>query len=164
LLFRLRTSIDVHRLQHLSRLRINCLNNISFHRIVSLLSILFNQLSYLSLRLEADTLVTGSMTISGDMIQRLITNRLQPVATYRLHLLLYVTNDLEEKIILNSFHRMEFVQREKPKVVIRECYDSNQGSDVHCFIVFTLPYNDTTLLSHMFSHDFEKYIDTFENS
>jgi hypothetical protein len=158
MIFRLRPTIDAHLLQHLSRLYINCLNNISFHRIVSLLLTLFNQLSHLSLRLEADTLVCGSMTISGDIIQRLIIDRLQPMATYSLNLLLYVRNDLEGKVIFNSFRRVEFFQREKPRVVIRECYDSYQGSDEHCFMVFTLPYNGTTLLSHMFSHDFEKYI------
>ncbi|CAF1004592.1 unnamed protein product [Adineta steineri] len=151
------TAIDAHHLKHLSSLHMNCLNNISFHRIVSLLSSLFNQLTHLSLKLEADTLVYGSMIISGDTIQKLIIDRLQRMATYSLNLLLYVRNDLKEKRVFNLFRRMEFIQREKPKVVIRECYDrSNLGTDTHCFIVFTLPYNDTTLLSHMFSNDFEK--------
>ncbi|CAF3110115.1 unnamed protein product [Rotaria sp. Silwood2] len=149
------TTIDVHHLEYLSSLHINCLNNISFHRIVSLLSSIFNQLSHLSLKFEANTLVCGSMIISGDIIQKLIIDRLQRMAIYNLNLLLYVRNDLEEKIIFNSFRRMEFIPREKPKVVIRECYDPNHGTDDHCFIVFTLPYNGTTLLSHMFSNDFE---------
>jgi hypothetical protein len=134
------------------------LNSISFHRIISLLSSLLNQLCHLSLKLEADTLVCGSTIISGDIIQQLCIYRLQPMATYSLNLLLYAINDSEEKIIFNSFCQVEFIQREKPRVVIRECFDPNLGSEQHCFIVFTLPYNDTTLLSHMFSNDFKKYI------
>ncbi len=161
MIFRLPTTIDTLNVKYLSSLHINCLNNISFHRIVSLLSSLFNQLNHLSLKLQADTLVCGSMIISGDIIQKLIIDRLQPMATYSLNLLLYIENDFEEKIIFNSFHRVEFVQREKPRVIIQECYDPNLGTVEHCFIVFTLPYNDTTLLSHMFSNDFEKYIDKY---
>lgn len=161
MIFRLPTTMDTRYVKYLSSLHINCLNNISFHRIVSLLSSLFNQLDHLSLKLEADTLVCGSMIISGDIIQKLIIDRLQPMATYSLNLLLYIENDFKEKIIFNSFHRVEFVQREKPRVMIQECYDSNLGTVEHCFIVFTLPYNDTTLLSHMFSNDFEKYIDKY---
>jgi hypothetical protein len=147
--------------KHLSSLHINCLNNISFHRIVSLLSSLLNQLNHFSLKLEADTLVYGSMIISGNIIQKLVIDQLRPMTTYSLHLLLYAENDLEEKVIFNSFHRVEFVQREKAKVMIQECYDSSQGTAEHCFIVFTLPYNHTTLLSHMFSNDFKKYIEKY---
>ena len=157
------TTIDAHLLQHLSRLHISCLNSISFHRIIALLSSLFNQLCHLSLKLEANTYVCGSMIISGDIIQQLCIDRLKPMTTYSLNLLLYVTNDSEEKIIFNSFCQVEFIQREKPRVVIRECYDPNLSLDNLCFIVFTLPYNDTTLLSHMFSNDFKKYIENISN-
>ncbi|CAF3269438.1 unnamed protein product, partial [Rotaria sp. Silwood2] len=95
-------TIDPHLLQYISRLRINCLNNISFHRIIALLSSIFSQLCHLSLKLEADTLISGSLIISGDIIQQLCMDRLKPMATYSLNLLLYVENDLEEKKIFNQ--------------------------------------------------------------
>ncbi|CAF3435581.1 unnamed protein product [Rotaria sp. Silwood2] len=78
------------------------------------------------------------------------------MATYSLNLLLYVENDLEEKKIFNSFFQVPFTQREKPKVFIQDCNDSNMSHRYHCFMVYTLPYNDTILLSHVFSKDLEK--------
>jgi hypothetical protein len=137
---------------------------ISFHRIISLLSSLLNQLCHLSLKLEADTYVCGSMIISGDIIQQLCIDRLKPMATYSLNLLLYVKNDSKEKIIFNSFCQVEFIQREKPRVVLQECYESDISRDTHCFVVFTLPYNDTTLFSYMFSNDFKKYIENISKT
>jgi hypothetical protein len=155
--FRLPATIDPHHLQYLSRLRINCLNNISFHRTTALLSSIFNQLCHLSLNLEADTLISGSLIISGDIIQQLCMDRLKPTATYSLNLLLYVEDDLEEKTIFNSFFQVPFTHRQKPRVFIQESNDSTIGRRYHCFMVYTLPYNDTILLSHMFSKDLEKY-------
>ncbi|CAF4498723.1 unnamed protein product, partial [Rotaria sp. Silwood2] len=149
-------SIDAHLLQYLSRLRIHCLNNISFHRTIALLSSIFSQLCHLSLKLEADTLTYGSLIISGDIIQRLCIDRLKPMATYSLNLLLYVEHDLEEKIIFNSFFQVPFTQRQKPTMFIQECNDSNGGDTYHYFMVYTLPYNDRILLSEMFSTDLEK--------
>ncbi|CAF2813283.1 unnamed protein product [Rotaria sp. Silwood2] len=149
-------TIDSHLLQYLSYLRVHCLNNISFHRTIALLSSIFSQLCHLSLKLEADTLISGSLIISGDIIQQLCMNRLKPMATYSLNLLLYVKNDLEEKTIFNSFFKVSFTQRQKPKVFIQECTDSDMSRSYHCFMVYTLPYNDTILLSHMFSKDLEK--------
>ncbi len=54
--FRLPVAVDARLLCHLSRLSINCLDNISFHRAVALLSSVFSQLSRLSLKLDAYTL------------------------------------------------------------------------------------------------------------
>ncbi|CAF3843521.1 unnamed protein product [Rotaria sp. Silwood1] len=149
-------TIDAHLLQYLSRLRIHCLNNISFHRTIALLSSIFCQLCHLSLKLEANTLISGSSIISGDIIQQLCIDRLKPMATYSLNLLLYVEHDLEEKIIFNSFFQVSFTQRQKPRVFIQECNDSGISSRYHFFMVYTLPYNDTILLSNMFSTDLEK--------
>ncbi|CAF2135136.1 unnamed protein product [Rotaria magnacalcarata] len=84
---RLPATIDAHLLQYLSRLRINCLNNISFHRTIALLSSIFSQLCQLSLKLEANTLTFGSSIISGDTTQQLCIDRLKPMATYSLNLL-----------------------------------------------------------------------------
>ncbi|CAF3839192.1 unnamed protein product [Rotaria sp. Silwood1] len=111
-------TIDAHLLQYLSRLRIHCLNNISFHRTIALLSSIFCQLCHLSLKLEANTLISGSSIISGDIIQQLCIDRLKPMATYSLNLLLYVEHDLEEKIIFNSFFQVAFTRRQKPRVFI----------------------------------------------
>ncbi|CAF2155333.1 unnamed protein product [Rotaria magnacalcarata] len=149
-------TIDAHLLQYLSRLRIHCLNNISFHRATALLSSILSQLCHLSLKLEADTLISGPAIISGDIIQQLYIDRLKPMATYSLNLLLYVEHDLEEKIIFNSFLQAAFTHRQKPRTFVQECNGSDMSSRYHCFMVYTLPYNGTILLSHMFSTDLEK--------
>ncbi|CAF1406600.1 unnamed protein product [Rotaria sordida] len=91
------TTIDAHRLQYLSRLRINCRNSISFHRIIALLSSVFGQLCHLSLKLEAFTLISDPLIISDDIIQQFCIDRLQPMATYILNLLFYIMDDFEEK-------------------------------------------------------------------
>ncbi|CAF5088563.1 unnamed protein product [Rotaria sp. Silwood1] len=106
--------------------------------------------------IKANTLISGSLIISGDIIQQLCIDRLKPMATYSLNLLLYVEHDLEEKIIFNSFFQVAFTQRQKPRVFIQECNDSDISSRYHCFMVYTLPYNDIILLSNMFSTDLEK--------
>jgi len=157
--FRLPATINAHLLRYLSRLRIHCLNNISFHRTIALLSSIFGQLCHLSLKLEAVTLISGSSIISGDIIQHLCIDRLKPMATYSLNLLLYVKHDFEEKIIFNSFFQVAFTQRQKPRVFIQECNNSHMRSKYHCFMVYTVPFNDTILLSDMFSTDLEKYIE-----
>src|SRR5437762_2522121 len=106
--FRLPVAVDARLIYHLSRLSINCLDNISFHRAVALLSSVFSQLSRLSLKLNAYTLVTGPLIISGDTIQQLCIDRLKPLTIYVLDLSLYVEDDLEEKVILNSFLKVPF--------------------------------------------------------
>ncbi|CAF4112599.1 unnamed protein product [Rotaria magnacalcarata] len=133
---RLPATIDAHLLQYLSRLRINCLNNISFHRTIALLSSIFSQLCQLSLKLEANTLTFGSSIISGDTTQQLCIDRLKPMATYSLNLF---CND----------------SATKTRVFIQECNGSVSPS-YHCFMVYTLSYNDTILLSNIFSADLEK--------
>ncbi|CAF1554477.1 unnamed protein product, partial [Rotaria magnacalcarata] len=104
-------TIDVHLLRHLSRLRIYCLNSISFHRTIALLSSVFGQLRHLSLKLQASTFISGSWIISGDTIQQVCIDRFQPTATYSLDLVLHVENDLEEKIIFNSLFKVLFTHR-----------------------------------------------------
>ncbi|CAF3971517.1 unnamed protein product [Rotaria sordida] len=49
---------DAH-LEYLSRLRIHCLNSISFHRTIALLSSVLSQICHLSLKLEACILNSG---------------------------------------------------------------------------------------------------------
>ncbi|CAF4404986.1 unnamed protein product [Rotaria magnacalcarata] len=112
-------TIDVHLLQYLSRLRINCLNNISFHRTIALLSSIFSQLCQLSLKLEANTLTFGSSIISGDTIQQLCIDRLKPMATYSLNLLLYIDHKFEEKRIFNSFFQVAMTQRQKTGFLLK---------------------------------------------
>ncbi|CAF5206340.1 unnamed protein product, partial [Rotaria magnacalcarata] len=47
-----------------ARLCIVCSNNISFHRIIALLSSVFDQLSHLTLKFEVYTLTSGPLVIS----------------------------------------------------------------------------------------------------
>ncbi|CAF1234545.1 unnamed protein product [Rotaria sordida] len=149
-------TIDPHLLQYLLRLRIHCLNNISFHRTMALLSSVFSQVCHLSLKLEACTFISGSFIISGDIIQELCIDRLKPMATYSLNLLLYVEYDLKEKIIFNSFLKVPFTRRQRPRIFIQECNDCGIHHTCHCFMVYTIPFNDTILSSYMFSRDLEK--------
>ncbi|CAF1557658.1 unnamed protein product [Rotaria sordida] len=67
------TSIDTHHLRYLSRLRINCMNSISFHRIIALLSSVFGQLCHLSLKLEAFTSISDPLIISGDNYSTIVS-------------------------------------------------------------------------------------------
>jgi uncharacterized protein YifN (PemK superfamily) len=124
------TWIDAHLVQYLSRLRIHCLNNISFHRTIALLSSIFNQICHLSLKLAAATLISGSSIISCDIIQRLCIARLKSMTTYSLNLLLYVEHDLEEKFIFNSFFQVAFTQRQKPRVFIQVVASAGVGTVV----------------------------------
>ncbi|CAF1310206.1 unnamed protein product [Rotaria sordida] len=124
---------DAH-LEYLSRLRIHCLNSISFHRTIALLS-----------------------SVLSDIIQELCIDRLKPMATYSLSLLLYVEDDLEEKIIFNSFFKVPFIHRQSPRVFIQEYNDSDISDTNHCFMVYTFPYNDTILSSYIFSTNLEKF-------
>ncbi|CAF4189589.1 unnamed protein product [Rotaria sp. Silwood2] len=149
-------TIDAHRLQHLSRLLLRCVNRISFHRTIALLSSVFGQLCHFSLKLEAFTLISGPLIISGDIIQQLCIDRLKPMATYNLNLLLYVKEDLEEKLIFNSFLKVPFIHKQRPRVFIHERDNFVLGDIYHRFMVYTLPYNDTILSSYMFSRDLEK--------
>ncbi|CAF3403770.1 unnamed protein product [Rotaria sp. Silwood1] len=150
------TIIDAHLLRYLSRLCINCMNSLSFHRIITFVSSVFGQLGHFSLKLEAVTSVSDPLIISGDIIQQLCIDRLQPMATYILNLILYATDTFEEKIIFNSFFKVPFIQRQRPRVFIEELDDQEIGPTYHCFRVYTLPYNDKILSSYIFSKELEK--------
>ena len=95
--YRLPSPVDISHVRHLSRLHINCMDNISFHRSVALLSSIFGEIDHLSLKLNAFTLVSGPLIISGDVIEKCCIDRLKASATYSLHLFLHVLNDLEGK-------------------------------------------------------------------
>ena len=112
------TTIDAHLLRYLSRLRINCMNSLSFHRIIRLLSSVFGQLCQFSLKLQAFTSISDPLIIIGDIIQQLCIDCLQPMATYTLNLLLYATDPFEEKIVFKSFLKVAFTQRQRPRVFI----------------------------------------------
>jgi len=58
-------AVDIH-LLYLSRLRIDCANNTSFHRAIALFSSVFGQLSHFSLKLKAYTSIFDPWIISCD--------------------------------------------------------------------------------------------------
>jgi hypothetical protein len=152
-------AVDANLLQYLSRLHIHCTYSNTFHQAIALFSSVFGQLSHLSLKLQASTLTSGPLIISGDIIQQLCIDRLKPCATYILNLLLHVENDLEEKIIFKSFLTAPFVHRERPRVYIQERSNWDIGHNYHCFMVYTSPCNDTILPSDLFSIDLERYVE-----
>jgi hypothetical protein len=135
------------------------MNSISFHRIIALLSSVFGQLSLLSLKLVAYTSISDPLVISADIIQKLCIDRLQPMATYILNLLLYSIDDSGEKRIFNSFFKVPFIHRQQSKVFIQELDDPDIGSTYHCFKVYTVPYNKTILSSYIFSRDLKRYLE-----
>jgi hypothetical protein len=139
------------------------MNSISFHRIIALLSSVWGQLCYLSLKLQGITSIVDPVMISGDTIQQLCIDRLQPTAVYILNLLLYIRDDCEEKLIFNSFFKVPFIHRQRPRVFIQELNERDIGPRYHCFTVYTVPYNNTTLSSHMFSTDLVKYVENICN-
>ncbi|CAF2057908.1 unnamed protein product [Rotaria magnacalcarata] len=147
--------IDCHHLLYLSRLRIYCTDNISFHRIVTFLSFIFGQFSQLSLKLEIFSSISDPFIILGDTIQKLCIDRLKPCATYFLNLSFYVEDDLEEKTIFISFLKASFIHRQRPKVFIQGC--PGYGTTyMYSFVVYTLPYNDTILPTTLFATNLEK--------
>ncbi|CAF4346088.1 unnamed protein product [Adineta steineri] len=86
------------------------MNSLSFYRIITLLSSVLGQLSHFSLKLKGFTSISDPLTISDDIIQQLCIDRLQPMTTYTLNLLLYATDTFEEKRIFNSFFQVPFIQ------------------------------------------------------
>jgi hypothetical protein len=58
-------AVDIH-LLYLSRLRIDCANNTSFHRVIALFSSVFGQISHFSLKLKAYTSIFDPWIISCD--------------------------------------------------------------------------------------------------
>ena len=141
---------DIH-LVHLSRLRIYCANNTSFHRVIVLFSSVFGQLNHFSLKLEAYTSTIDPWIISGDTIQQSCIDPLKPLATYNLNLLFNIEDDLEEKVIFNSFFKVPFTERQHPKVFIQERDSLSIGHNYHCFMdtlyhIMTDSFRHTCLL------------------
>ncbi|CAF2993278.1 unnamed protein product [Rotaria sp. Silwood2] len=150
------TAVDARLLLYLSRLHINCKDGISFHRAIALLSSVFGQLRHLSLKLETDVVISSPMTISGDIIQELCIDRLNPGAIYNLNLDLHVQYDAKEKIIFSSFLTAPFTNRQRPKVFIQELVSDEVDHYCHYFTVFTLPCYERKLPTYMFSRALEK--------
>ncbi|CAF3926893.1 unnamed protein product, partial [Rotaria sp. Silwood1] len=137
--------VDARLLRHLSRLKLNCINTISFHKTSALLLSVFGQLAHLSLILKADSLVSDPLIISGDTIQQLCIDRLNLLATFTLNLKLTINNDMKDKVIFNSFVKAPFTNRQQPKVFIQNYFSVNNSYDTYCFDVYTLPCSDTEL-------------------
>ncbi|CAF3359636.1 unnamed protein product, partial [Rotaria sp. Silwood2] len=124
----------------------NSFNVNAFHRTIALLSFVFGQLNHLSVKLVAIMKISSPLVISGDLIQQSCIDRLKPLATYNLNLELDVSNDLEEKIIFNSFFNVPFTNRQRPRVFIQE--RGNYYSGYKC--------NNIILPTYLFSRDLEK--------
>lgn len=150
-------AVDIH-LVYLSRLRIDCANNTSFHRAITLFSSVFGQLSHFSLKLNAYTSIVDPWIISGNTIQQFCIDRLKPLATYNLNLLFNVEGDLEEKIIFNLFFKVPFTNRQHPRVFIQERDSLYIGGNYHCFMVYTLPCTDRVVSTHMFTSELQMYV------
>ncbi|CAF0940536.1 unnamed protein product [Rotaria sordida] len=105
---------------------------------------------------QAFTLISDPLIISGDIIQQFCIDRLQPMATYILNLLFYIMDDFEEKKIFNTFLKVPFTHRQRPRVFIQELDDHDFDDLYHGFMAYTLPYNNTILSSYIFSTDLEK--------
>lgn len=97
--------------------------------------------------------------ISGDTIQQLCNNQLKPYAYYALNLCYHVKNYVEEKKIYKTFEKALFVHRENPRVYFRERDTFYYGVGSHCFMIYTLPYNERKLPSDLFTADLEKYLE-----
>ncbi|CAF3382664.1 unnamed protein product [Rotaria sp. Silwood1] len=53
-------------------------------------------------------------------------------------------------------HIVSFIRRQRPQVFIHELDDQDIGPTYHCFMVYTLPCNDITLSSYIFSTGLKK--------
>jgi hypothetical protein len=125
---------------------------------MTIFSSVFGQLSHFSLKFEAYTSIFDPWIISGDTIQQFCIDRLKPLAMYNLNLLFNIQDDLEEKIIFNSFFKVSFTHWQHPRLFIQERDSLSIGHNYHCFIVYTLPYNDTIISTHMFTSDLQMYV------
>ncbi|CAF1256905.1 unnamed protein product [Adineta steineri] len=121
--------IDARQLRYLFRLSMNCEDKISFHKAVALLSSIFGQLTYLSLKLLATTSISDRLIIT-----------------------VHVKNDLEEKKILNSFLNAPFVNQseQRSKKIIQEIDDWSVCENSYCFTLSTLPHNEIKIPSYLF--------------
>ncbi|CAF1128943.1 unnamed protein product [Adineta steineri] len=149
-------AIDYRLLGRLSRLSMNCRDKRSFYRSVSLLSSVFNQLNHFSLILYASTSVSDRWIISGDTIQKLCIHRLKPSSIYTLNLSVTVKNDLDEKRIFNSFLKVPFALKERPKVIIKERNNWLSNSNNYRCIIYTIPFNERSLSTNLLSKDLSK--------
>ncbi|CAF1267735.1 unnamed protein product [Rotaria sordida] len=139
------SSIDANLLRRLSRLNLNCANNISFHQSIALLSSIFGQLTHLSLKLKTSMSLSDPFIISGDAIQQLCIDRLKPMSSYTLDLYFFANEELKEKILLKSFVQAPFTRRKRPKVIIFKNPEEDIYYNTYKFNVYTLPYNGTEL-------------------
>lgn len=158
--FRLPSPVDASLLRYLNRLKIDCANNLSFHRMINLLSAVLGQLNYFSLKLVSSTSLSNPLIISGDTIQKLCIDRLNPLSIYTLYLSFSVETDLTEKILFTSFVKSSFTSRKRPKVLIHEEHrDLNNYNSNHIFIVYTLPYVDKELTTWFIPEDLEMCVE-----
>ncbi|CAF4319596.1 unnamed protein product [Rotaria sp. Silwood2] len=121
----LAVAVDARFLCRLSRLSLTCMNTISFYRTMALLVSVLGQLRHLSLKLDIDAKLPDSLVISGDTIQRLCIDRLNPLATFTLNIMAIINNDMKDKMILNSYFKAPFANRQRPKVVIHDNFSLN---------------------------------------
>ncbi len=110
-LFRLPTAVDARFLRHLSRLRLNYRNKISFHWVVALLSPVFDQLTQLSLKLNVYLSTPDSLVVFGDTIQRLCMDHLDSLSAFALYLAFTVSYDSND----NSSFKVPFTNQQRPK-------------------------------------------------
>ncbi|UJR32547.1 hypothetical protein I4U23_020009 [Adineta vaga] len=143
-------TINAHHLRYLSLLSMYCLDSISFHRMVTLLSSVFGQLDHLALKLEVCMLISDPLIISGDMIQQLCIDHLKPMATYSLSLLLNVENDLQDKFVFNSFLKVPFIDRQRPRFFVQKYKNYGISHTCHSFMIYTFPYKDKVVTPHTY--------------
>ncbi len=149
----------MNNLCHLTHLKLNCISNISFHRSISLLSSVFGQLTYFSLKLKAYTSISGPFIVSGDTIEELCLCRLKSSSSYGLDLMIYAEEDLKDKIIFNSFVK-SFSGRKSPSVIILEDLYHSSYRKEHEFIVYTLPYSGRLIRMSYVPKDSYLYVES----
>ncbi|CAF3623642.1 unnamed protein product [Rotaria sp. Silwood1] len=154
---RLPAPIDCRLLLYLSHLHINCIDNVSFHRIIAFLSSIFGQLTQLSFKLEIFTLLSEPFIILDDTIQKLCIDRLKPWTKYTLNLSFYVEDELKKKIAFNSFLKSPFIFQKQSKVIIQE-YSGYNTTYLYSFVVCTSSYIDTILPTSLFTTNAEKLL------
>ena len=125
---------------------------------MTLLSSVLNQLTHLSLKLIEDTSIYDPLIISNDIIHQLCFSRLNASATYDLNLLFHIEYDVEQKRIFNSFINHPFVYQQQSKIFIQETNHYDTGDKCHSFIVYTIPYNDTTFSSYLLCRNSQMYV------
>ena len=100
-----------------------------------------------------------SLVISGDTIQQLWIDCLNSLATFALYLRFTVRDDSNDKGILISFFKAPFINQERPKVVIRDNFDTNVDRNTYCFVVYTLPHRITACEMFLFPEHLQTYVE-----